>query len=58
MWLRGPGESLADALARPPCEVRVASETQGESFAFLADGSGYVTVSEGRSESLHVSRFE
>ncbi|MBX3218781.1 MAG: hypothetical protein KF850_42640, partial [Labilithrix sp.] len=58
MWTRAPGEALADALARPPCDLPLATERQGESFAFLADGSGYVTVSEGRGAKLHVSKFE
>ena len=58
LWTRAPGEALAAALARPPCDLPLATERQGESFAFLADGSGYVTVSEGRGAKLHVSRFE
>ena len=35
------------ALAGQPCTIPQKSEPQGEAIAFLADGSGYVTVSEG-----------
>ena len=53
VWLfeRGPGQSLAEALAGPPCEGGAAAETQGEAVGFLPSaGDGqvrYVTVSEG-----------
>jgi len=39
------GGSLADALAREPCEAPAPVETQGEAIALLDDG--YVTISEG-----------
>ncbi|MFT3774492.1 MAG: hypothetical protein QM820_54735 [Minicystis sp.] len=42
-----PGGSVAGALARTPCAMPVASEDQGEAVGFLADGKGYVTISEG-----------
>ena len=46
--------SVAETLlAAQPCDMPVASEAQGEAVAFVADGSGYVTVSEGRHEDLH-----
>lgn len=58
VWGRTPGESVADALARPPCKLPVAKEPQGEAFAFLADTKGFVTISEGASPALHISLFE
>ncbi|MBX3231708.1 MAG: hypothetical protein KIT84_23220 [Labilithrix sp.] len=58
LWVRAPGEDLATALARPPCSVPVATEAQGEAFAFLPDGGGYVTVSEGAGAALNLARFE
>jgi hypothetical protein len=52
-----PAQSLKASVAETlltaePCDMPVASEAQGEAVAFLADGSGYVTVSEGRHEEL------
>jgi len=41
------GGSVAAALAGTPCAVPAAGETQGEAVGWLADGAGYVTVSEG-----------
>lgn len=58
VWTRGPGESVADALKRAPCKLPVATEQQGEAFAFLADGKGYVTISEGSSPELHVTPLQ
>lgn len=58
LWVRQPGESLADALARRPCTLPLGTEKQGETFAFFPDGKGYVTVSEGVSADLHVTMFE
>ena len=57
VWVRAPGESISDALARPPCKLPVASEDQGEAFAFTSDGKGYVTTTEGSSPDLHVALF-
>ena len=42
-----PGESLGSALAKEPCSLPVASESQGAALGFLLDGTGFVTVSEG-----------
>ncbi|APR83184.1 Hypothetical protein A7982_08533 [Minicystis rosea] len=39
--------TVASALAGAPCAMPVASEEQGEAVGFLADGKGYVTISEG-----------
>ncbi len=51
MWHLAPGGTVADALAADPCQAPSPEEIQGESIAFLADGS-YVTVSEGSSPEL------
>jgi hypothetical protein len=45
-WERIPGESVVEALKRQPVELPYILEPQGESFAWLADESGYLTVSE------------
>ena len=47
VWRRGAGMTVGVALAGQPCTIPQKSEPQGEAIAFLADGSGYVTVSEG-----------
>lgn len=56
LWRRREGESVPQALARRPCEVPLAVDVQGEAIGFLADGSGYVTVSEGREVPIY--RFD
>ena len=53
MWHRSPGMQIADALATDPCTAPSPDEVQGESIAFLTDGS-YATVSEGSNPDLHV----
>jgi hypothetical protein len=53
VWDRAEGESVADALARAPCEAPSVLELQGEAIAFDADGRGYTTLSEGASPPLH-----
>ncbi len=58
LWVRGPGEGLAAALARPPCKAPLANELQGESLAFQLGNTGFVTISEGRNPELHVTPFE
>lgn len=57
VWVREPGESLAIALSREPCQFPIAAETQGEAFGFLSGNEGYVTISEGKSPRLHTSRY-
>jgi hypothetical protein len=48
-----PGESVAAAVAATACPVPVApGESQGEALAWLADSSGYVTISEGMRQTL------
>ena len=51
MWHRPPGGTVADALATEPCQAPSPEEVQGESIAFLADGT-YATVSEGSNPNL------
>ncbi len=53
MWHRPPGIHVVDALATEPCTAPSPDEVQGESIAFLADGS-YKTVSEGSNPDLHI----
>jgi len=57
LWTRAPGESLMTALARPPCPLPLAHETQGEALGFLADGTGWVTASEGVNAPINVGHF-
>ncbi|MDC0720989.1 hypothetical protein [Nannocystis bainbridge] len=47
LWLRLPGDSIADAFAGEPCTIPLAIETQGETLAIAPDASGYYTMSEG-----------
>lgn len=49
LWPRRPGEALAAALARAPCEAKVnlAGEGQGESLALTASGRAFFTIAEG-----------
>jgi hypothetical protein len=48
----GPDITIADLLQAPMTSVPVATEGQGEAVAFLLDGRGYLTVSEGASPRL------
>jgi hypothetical protein len=54
--LRGePGESFETLLARPLVSVAAPAEPQGEAISYLADGQGFVTLSEGVRPSLFQS---
>lgn len=57
LWTRCEGESLPAALDRehvaPPI-IGAPLEPNGEGIAFLADKSGYVTISEGISSAIHL----
>ncbi len=53
MWHRPPGTQIVDALAAESCTAPSPDEVQGESIAFLADGS-YETISEGPNPDLHL----
>lgn len=50
LWSRQEGESMADALVRPPVRVPYTPEPQGEAIAFPEDRSGYYTLSEVRDQ--------
>jgi hypothetical protein len=55
-WSRCDGEAIGDALARQGQSVPVVgppAELNGEAVAFLHDGSGYMTVSEGSNPALY-----
>ena len=47
IFTRRDGETWPVALQRPACTTPLGWEHQGEAVAFLPDGSGYVTLSEG-----------
>jgi hypothetical protein len=57
LWDRGPGQSVADALAGEPCRAPSAVEGQGESIALTADGRGWLTVSEGQHPPVNAVRL-
>jgi len=48
LWRRNPEETLASALARPPCPIDVAEEPQGEAIAFDPAAPRLITLSESR----------
>jgi hypothetical protein len=50
---RGDDETLAEALLGEPCFAPQAEEEQGEAIAFTADGTAYVTASEGVNPTIH-----
>ncbi len=50
LWRRGPGESIADALGRPPCPIGVAEEPQGEAIALDPAAPRLITLSESRDQ--------
>ncbi len=58
VWVREPGETLEQAIAKKPCTIPLAVEAQGEAFDFLSDGTGYATTSEGASAPINVTLFQ
>ncbi|MCC7536156.1 MAG: hypothetical protein IT379_08080 [Deltaproteobacteria bacterium] len=52
LWRRLAGSPLADAFAIDACEIPIADEPQGETFGWMPDGSGYLTVSEGSAQPI------
>ena len=54
VWRRRPGESVATALTRQPCQAGAAllGEGQGEALALAADGRAFYTVPEGTSPAI------
>ncbi len=51
-----PGAALNTLFSGPARDVAFAAERQGEAVGWRADGSGYVTVSEGNNPALHAFR--
>jgi hypothetical protein len=47
VWQRKGAESLAAALARPPCDAPAPADRQGETLALAPAGEHYMTSSEG-----------
>jgi hypothetical protein len=58
LWLRGPGQTVAEAMLADPCVIPLASEQQGEALAIDLDGKAYFTVSEGQTPPLYRYAFE
>lgn len=57
IFARGAGQSVTQAMADVACNGPTPPEVQGEAIAFEADGSGYVTISEGTGQTLHHYRI-
>lgn len=58
-WTRVPGETVVDALSRDGVPIPVIgppTEANGEGIAFLPDGSGYATLSEGLNQPVYFFR--
>ena len=53
LWGRDAGSSIWAPFATAPCTGPTPPEFQGEAIALLANGRGYVTVSEGANPILH-----
>lgn len=58
LWAREEGEDLADMFKRTPCSAPIASEAQGEALGWLPDTTGYVTISEGATPTIHQTLFK
>jgi len=52
-YARPEGQPLAAAFDTTPCAAPRADEPQGEALGFLADGSAYVTISEGAAQPIN-----
>ena len=53
-WPRKAGQSIAEAVQKPSCVLPLADlGQQGEALAFIPDGSGYLTSSEGKHPRIH-----
>jgi hypothetical protein len=59
-WAREPGESVAAALARPPCSLPLSEgfAAQGEALGFTPDGRSYLTTTEGAGAPIFRYDFE
>ncbi len=53
LWMRGPGDTIAQALATTPCAIAVPPQIQGETLAFSVDGVSYSSVSEFAAQPIH-----
>lgn len=56
LWHRAVDGAWWTAIATAGCPVPVALEIQGEAIAFTADGTSYLTISEGIHPTIHVHR--
>lgn len=56
VWVRGAGETVAQAMSAPPCFTGNHMEPQGESIAWTLDSSALVTVSEGSKQPVYFSK--
>jgi hypothetical protein len=57
LWDRAEAQSIAEALAGPPCSAPAPVEIQGEALTLDPDGRGYVTLGEGLSSPVHRFRL-
>ncbi|MBT6149832.1 MAG: hypothetical protein HOH74_30615, partial [Gemmatimonadetes bacterium] len=57
VYRRPPNSPLSASFATEPCRVPLGPELQGEAVAFLPDGRGYVTVSEGRQPVIYLTQY-
>ncbi len=53
LWQRQGSQSVADALRKSPCKVRLKDAIQGESIAWAQWDLGFLTVSEGENEPIY-----
>lgn len=56
LWIRQPGQTIAEAMGGEGAEIPVIGppgEPNGEGLAFLPEGGGYLTASEGKSQPLY-----
>jgi hypothetical protein len=59
LWSRCDGETISNALLRAPQSIPIVGrpiEPNGEGLAFLRDGTGYVTISEGTNPPIYFFR--
>jgi hypothetical protein len=52
-WCRQAGQTIAQAMSAQPLTVPYTAEPQGEALCWNADGSGYLSLSEGASQHLY-----
>ncbi|MFO0722399.1 MAG: hypothetical protein U1E65_01370 [Myxococcota bacterium] len=50
LWERRPNEDIASALTRAPCVLPIPEERHGEALGFAADGTGFFTTSERKTD--------